>query len=488
MLNLHKGLLSLGVESLILAESCRIQDENFIEAAHRPETKKSLDRAGWDLVWNNRTALSNTHFSLDLFGQLIVDHPLIRSADIINLHWTSGFLSSVSLAQLAGLRKPVVWTLHDIHPLTGGCHFPSGCTRFHETCGNCPQLNADHWEMTKRTHSAMKAAVSLMRPHYVAPSEWMRQNIRNSGISSSSPVSWIPYGVETSVFKPGRMRDARKELGLDEACWYILLASHSLDEMRKGAAYAIDILERIRDSGAAREAVASGKLRLLCCGHETEKLALDGWFIDRLGFVTAASMALVYQSADVLLFTSIEDNLPNVILEAMACGLPVAGHAVGGAVDLLGGENPAGLLFTLGDAEAGSEAVVRLFKGEETADLLASAGMEKIARQYSIRLQAERYEALYQALMADNGLGNREVPAFVAEGAREQAAISFQHALANESSHAANLSRTHELLAATRGDLAAAVSKTGDLETLVSTLGNNWWVKLGRLLGAVREK
>lgn len=488
MLNLHKGLLGLGVESVILAESCRIEDDDFVETAHRPETKKSLDRAGWDLVWNNRTALSNTHFSLDLFGQLIADHPLIRSADVINLHWTSGFLSSVSLAQLAGLRKPVVWTLHDIHPLTGGCHFPSGCSRFHESCGDCPQLNVDHWEMTKRTHSSMKAAVSLLRPHYVAPSEWMRQNIRNSGISSSSPVSRIAYGVDTKVFKPGRMRDARKELGLADDCWYILLASHSLDEKRKGTAYAINILQQIRHSEAASDAVASGKLRILCCGHDTEKLVLEGWVIDRLGFVTPATMALIYQSANALLFTSIEDNLPNVIMEAMACGLPVVGHAVGGAVDLLGGENAAGLLFSLGDTASGSENILRLFHGKETAAEFASIGIKRIANHYSIGLQAEEYKTLYGKIIADHRGADSDAPEFVAEGASEQVAISFERAIDNEGLHSANLSKSNQLLADVHKDLANSVSKVSDLQGQISTLRKNWWIKLGKLLRTVPGK
>lgn len=481
MKNLHEGLMTLGVESAILAESCRIEDAHFVEAAHRPETRKSLDRAGWDLVWNNRTSLSNTHFSLDLFGQLIAEHPLIQSADVINLHWTSGFLSSVSLAQLACLRKPVVWTLHDIHPLTGGCHFPSGCNRFYEACGDCPQLAVDHWEMTKRTHAAMKAAVSLMQPHYVAPSEWMLKNIRNSGISSSSPVSRIPYGVDTTVFKPGRMQDARKELGLADDCWYILLASHSLDEKRKGATYAIDILKQIRNSEAAREAVASGKLRLLCCGHDTEKLVVDGWVIDRLGFVTPTTMALIYQSADTLLFTSIEDNLPNVIMEAMACGLPVVGHAVGGAVDLLGGENAAGLLFRLGDAASGSESIIKLFQEKEMADELATTGIKRITDHYSIRLQAEKYRDLYQVLIEDNKRVGSTSMEFLAEGAREQVAISFELALENEKSHAANLSQSNKLL-------ADSVSKVSDLQGQISTLRKTWWMKLGKLLRAVPGK
>jgi glycosyltransferase involved in cell wall biosynthesis len=488
MLNLHRGLLSLGIESVILAESCRIEDERFVETAHRPETRKSLDRANWDLVWNNRTDLSNTHFSLDLFGQLVAGHPLIANADVINLHWTSGFLSSVSLAQLACLRKPVVWTLHDIHPLTGGCHFPSGCRRFHETCGDCPQLNVDHWEMTERTHTAMSAAVSLVQPHYVAPSEWMRQNIRNSGISSSSPVSRIAYGVDSTVFKPGRMRDARKELGLADNCWYILLASHSLDEKRKGAAYAIDILQKIRSSEAASEAVASGKLRLLCCGHDTGKLIIDGWVIDRLGFVTSATMALIYQCANALLFTSIEDNLPNVIMEAMACGLPVVGHAVGGAVDLLGGENPAGLLFELGDAEGGSERILRLFLEEKMADELAVIGIKKITDHYSIGIQAEKYQDLYKQLIEENHRAGPNSMEFVAEGAREQVAISFEHALENEKSHAANLSKSNRLLADTERNLARSVSKVGELQGQLSLLRKNWWIKLGKLLRAVPGK
>lgn len=488
MLNLHEGLLRLGVESLVLAEACKIADPHFVQTAHRPEVKKALAQAEMDLIWSNRTDLSNTHFSLDLLGQHLAGHPLIQSADVINLHWTAGFLSSVSLAQLAGLGKPVVWTLHDIQPLTGGCHFASGCVRFYNTCGDCPQLKTDHWEMTKRIHSAMKTAVSLLRPHYVAPSEWMRHNIRHSGISYSSPVSLIPYGVDSAVFKPGPMRDAREKLGLSEDCRYILLASHSLAEKRKGAAYAIDILQQIRHSEAAGGAVAEGKLRLLCCGHDTDKLEIEGWEIDRFGFVTPADMVLIYQSANALLFTSIEDNLPNVIMEAMACGLPVVAHSVGGAIDLLGGETAAGLLFDSGDSTKGSASLLRLFAETGLAGELASRGTGRIAGHYSMERQAGNYVELYRTLKAEREGGGFATGGGVAEGSAEQLAISVGQALDSLRWHESRLAMTSTRLSEALKAKADSAAKMKVLQSQLKGLRSHWWMKLGKRLGTMPDK
>jgi len=481
MLNLHEGLLQLGIDSTILAESCLSKNEQFIESPHRPETKVSLDRLEWDLVWNNRTDVSNTHFSLDLFGQLITDHPLIQNADVVNLHWTSEFLSSVSVADLALIKKPVIWTLHDIHPLTGGCHFAAGCRRFYEACGNCPQLLTDYWDMTTSTHSAMKRAVSLLRPHYVAPSAWMRDNIVHSGVTSNSPVSLIPYGIDLSIFKPGLKDSAREKLGLSNEIQYILLACHSLKEKRKGAAYALEILQHIKTSSECHGTVASGNLRLLCCGHDTEDLVVDGWTIDKLGYLAHSEMALLYRSADVLLFTSMEDNLPNVIIEAMACGLPVVGHSVGGAVDLLGGEEAAGRLFTMGDARQGAECVMELFREKNLSEGMIARGIKRATDRYSIEQQARKYAELYQDLLVEN---SRRLPApstIVTEGAREQVAISFSLNLKNLENSNRYLTEIKKHLADTAKDFEN--SKDQNLR-----LRSNWWVKLGKKLGLVSLK
>ena len=395
MLGLHEGLLSMGVESWILTGRQVVETRNCVVADADEKKVAYLKELASELIWSNRTPVSNTHFSLDLEEVNIWDHPLLREADIIHLHWVSGIISSSSSAGLSSLGKPVVWTLHDMRPLTGGCHFSAGCIRYNESCGECPQLHTDALNFTKQAILDMSAALESLRPHFVAPSFWMQGNVNTSRVSRNLPSSRIPYGVDTDRFRPGSRKEARRALGLHLNVDYILLASHSMMEKRKGVSEAIEVLKHLRQNPEFAARVDEGTLRLLCCGESTDDFQPEGWSIDRTGYLSLQVMPMVYQSATVMLFTSEEDNLPNVMLEAMACALPIVANSVGGVPDLLGGEFGEDCLFVAGDSKSGAKLLSKLLndKGRctELGKLLSERGLER----YSLRRQANDYIELY---------------------------------------------------------------------------------------------
>lgn len=393
--NLHLGLRRLGVEStlLSLSESSVIP---YCEHYPYPEAYHSaLSEVSLVLVWKHRTEISNTHFSIDLFGCNIADHPLVREADVIHLHWVAGFLSSISVAELAVLGKPLFWTVHDMRPLTGGCHFSAKCNRFAEACGECPQLKDEPLDFTTRNLSAMSAAVALAKPVFIAPSQWMLRNIRRSRVSRESVSYCIPYGIDSRHFRALEKVACRSELNLQKDAWYILLVTSGFRELRKGMDHALSILNGIKQHPAVTEAIATGKIRILCCGTDANNFTLKGWQIDRLGHVQAKKMPLIYNSADVLLFTSLDDNLPNVLLEAMACGIPVVSHRVGGTIDLLSSNPPAGRLFPVGNTADAIASVIELFQNTGLHQQLSSHAIEKIRCEYSLEKQASAYLQLY---------------------------------------------------------------------------------------------
>ncbi len=398
-LNLHLGLRGLGIESTVLSLSefntlpyC----ENYPCLESRKDLLKEVSRI---LAWKNRTKRSNTHFSIDLFGCNISTHPLVYEADVLNLHWTSEFLSSVSITELAALHKPLLWTLHDMRPLTGGCHFSAGCNRFEEACGQCPQLSEEPLDFTARSLSAMSSAVAVTKPVFIAPSQWMLQNIQKSRVSRESASCCIPYGVDSNIFKPLLKEDCRSGLNLDKDAWYILFATHGFQELRKGVAHALAILDVIARNTVTAKEVATGKMRILCCGADANHFTPVGWQVERLGYVSADKMPLFYNSADVLLFTSLEDNLPNVILEAMACGTPVVAPRIGGVPDLLSGEVLSCCLFNEGNAEGAGAMMIALFQNNSLHKELSSQSIEKIRQDYSIEKQASAYLKLYTELI-----------------------------------------------------------------------------------------
>ena len=352
------------------------------------------------LLHKNRTSISTTHFSVDWMGVLVDQEEWVQEADVIHLHWVAETLSSASLGGLTKLRKPVVWTLHDLRPLTGGCHFSAGCQKFLEGCGFCPQLQTDFFQVTARSLSAMAGAVDGLRPHFVAPSSWMGEQVRASRIGRNHSLSVIPYGIDSAVFCPGSRQEARRELGLPETEPLILLAGHSLVEKRKGFEHAAGVLSLfLREiQNTSQLHAREGKPALLIAGKDGEDLRLPGWTIHQAGLIPAARMPLLYRAANVLLFTSTEDNLPNVILEAMSCGLPVVAHHVGGVPDLLGGLDSCGILFSPENPDDGAKGLRRLCNEPEFAKKLAGGGLKKIQEGFTLRHQARRHAGLYHSL------------------------------------------------------------------------------------------
>lgn len=348
----------------------------------------------------NRTSISTTHFSIDVMGMRIGQEPWIRDADVIHLHWVAETLSSASLVALARLGKRVVWTLHDMRPLTGGCHFSAGCQKFKEICGSCPQLRTDYFATTAQTLGAMARAVEILQPHFVAPSAWMAEQVRLSRVGRNRRVSIIPNGVNTDTFSPGSREEARRQLGLPQNDRMILLAGHSFVEKRKGLDHALQILSMLRQEERACSGVAQGEISLLLAGGDSKEVQPRGWQVHRVGRVPAERMALVYRAADVLLFTSLDDNLPNVILEAMACGLPSVAHQVGGVPDLLGSGEPTGLLFSPQHAEEGASRILRIFEEPGLEKELAGRSLERARNRFSLPRQASDMVSLYESLPA----------------------------------------------------------------------------------------
>src|SRR5688572_11979088 len=141
-LNLHLALRTVGVDSSLL-----VRDAGGTSDVEEAQTRAPSRRWwGWvdrQYIDRNRTPLSNTYFTPGYPGHEVADLPAVRAADIVHLHWVAEFLSPPVLARLLALGKPVVWTLHDQRPYTGGCHFSAGCSGYERDCQPCPQLAHD---------------------------------------------------------------------------------------------------------------------------------------------------------------------------------------------------------------------------------------------------------------------------------------------------------------------------------------------------------
>jgi glycosyltransferase involved in cell wall biosynthesis len=261
--------------------------------------------------------------------------PLFDDFDITNLHWTAGMLDP-ALAPQAFQGRPVVWTLHDMNPFTGGCHYSAGCSRHTEQCGRCPELGSDDpGDMSFQTWRLRMDAYRGLDLHIVCPSAWLAEKAKQSSLLRDFPVRVIPHAQPLHIFRPLDRAAIRRSLAFAPEELVLIFAAQSLGNERKGGAYLVEALLRLA-------ALPTGKrARLILLGRDPAEevmqgLARAGLRAEAAGHVDAPEkMAALYNAADAVLVPSLEDNSPNVICEALGCGTPVAAFAAGGIPEML---------------------------------------------------------------------------------------------------------------------------------------------------------
>ncbi|MGV3774793.1 MAG: glycosyltransferase, partial [Verrucomicrobiales bacterium] len=238
-LRLHAALLKLGHDSRVLTLE-KVSEDPTIRSL-KPQYEQAATESSilfrefqsW-YIQHNRTEVSNTFFSLNEPGLDISSAREIQEADMIHLHWVSGFLSPGSIARLQKLGKPIFWTLHDQRPFTGGCHFSAGCLKFQADCHGCPQLDYDPYLLTKAQLRDAADQLHYGGIQFCSPSQWLADYAESSALLAKQKVKVIPYGIDADIFKPSEKTSARAALDLPREGIFLLFSADNANEKRKG--------------------------------------------------------------------------------------------------------------------------------------------------------------------------------------------------------------------------------------------------------------
>jgi glycosyltransferase involved in cell wall biosynthesis len=403
---LHKGLRLLNQQPVMIVRKRDSGDPDVFQV----QSKRARFQVEQNVVWiaqkhvldMNRTDRSNTFFSLPYPGYDISGCEPIRQADVINLHWVTQFQSVESVARLLSLGKPVVWTLHDENPYTGGCHYTAGCQGYRADCRDCPQLKYDRCILPSRILEN-KCRYWRHNLTIVTPSRWLTGNARQSKVFQKYDARVIPNSIETDLFRPQEKASARAALQIDPETLCILFNAEYHSEKRKGFRKLLEALEFCQKNRDFKKLVSNRKVLLLTVGNPQQELIQLGIPFKFFGYLKSDErLAEIYSAADIYVLPSLEDNLPNTMLEAMACGTPVVSFKVGGMLDMIqNGQN--GMMVAPFDSQALGGAILKLaFDHKQRAKMLINC-RRLIEENYRLEHQATAYSELFQELASHAG-------------------------------------------------------------------------------------
>lgn len=359
-------------------------------------------RLRWHFLWERLVVFCHLHFSrthlfeIDIAntGSDITRLREFQEADIIHLHWINqGMLSLGGIRKILQSGKPVIWTMHDIWPATAICHLTLDCRAFTSECRNCrllPGGGSSH-DLAASVWRKKQQMVADENIYYVACSRWLESEAKKSALLKGQKITSIPNPIDTHIYKKGNKQEARQRLGLPLDRKLILFASQRVTNENKGMGYLIE---------ACRQLADIPQLGLVILGGHAEEvvpqLPLEAW---PLGYVNDEQRVVdAYNAADVFVLPSLSENLPNTIMEAMACGVPCVGFKVGGIPEEIDHRRN-GYVAEYRQAEDLARGI-RWILTEADYDQLSRDAVHKVVQSYSQQSVAMKYLDVYHQAQA----------------------------------------------------------------------------------------
>lgn len=387
---LHESLRAAGHPSRMLVHR-RDGDDPDIEALVPPGGWRAKAEAAGRAL-GARTGWPEAFLPSRL---LLANDARVAACDVVQLYNVHGAWFDLAVLPAWSARKPVVWRLSDMWAATGHCAYAGGCGRWRSGCGACPDLGtypplsrdttAAHWARKRAIYA--RSALTI-----VAPASWTERIARESPILSHFDIRRIPNGVDTARFSPAKRTVGRARWGFSDGDIVVLFGAHIAGETRKGGATLAAALGQLG---------TLPNLRVLALGEGGAGLAAalpvpvraTGYLADPEAVATATA------ACDIAVVPSAEDNLPNSVLEAMAAGCAIAASDAGGIRDAIR-DGETGLLAPAGDGEALARAIGRLSSDLALRMRISAAARRAAVEEFAMELEAARFAALYDELLA----------------------------------------------------------------------------------------
>ena len=398
-LALHRAMLDLDVDASLIVHRKTSADPTVIggpPTRFGPFRKKLLP---WVLsklhhLWYRPLEV----WTFGVFGnRSITRQREVEDADIISLSWVSWFLDIEAIGQLLKKNKPVVWTCYDMWPFTGGCHYDNLCGRYEISCGKCPVIRSNkandvsHKTLQRKLRSWAEINLTI-----VTPSKWLANCAKKSSLFKEFQINVIPNTVNLGLFKPWDKEFARDILRLPQDKLLILAGALNIQsDPRKGFHYLLKALTSISSENIAKD------IEIIIAGSMSPQTPLQlDLPIHYLGFLhDEISMALAYSAADIFVAPSMQDNLPNTIIESLACGTPCAAFDIGGMPDMIQHKRN-GYLAAPFEAEDLAAGLVWMLNSTKRLNELSQDSRNKALQDYNPKKITDLHIQIYKKLLS----------------------------------------------------------------------------------------
>jgi len=380
----------------------KVSDNENVLSVNKGIYTKTINklRFTWErlIIWIQNKFSTNNLFAVSIAntGNDISENRLIKEADIIHIHWINqGFLSLRDLKKLAALDKPIVWTMHDQWPYTGICHYTGGCDKFKDTCSFCPMLKSKGKnDLSRKTFRKKKALYKSNNFTFVGCSRWIVSEAKKSKLCHETNIVSIPNPIDITLYNKHDKIEARKSLNLPLDKKLILFGACKVTDKRKG----FDYMKASCDILYSQKILSKEDMAIVVFGGKANEVELLlPYNIHNIGYINdKQTMINLYNAVDTFIIPSLEDNLPNTIMEAMSCGTPCAGFDTGGIPEMID-HMQNGYVAEYKNAEDLAKGVNWILNEANYAELSANA-RKKVVDNYSEDVVAERYIELYKSL------------------------------------------------------------------------------------------
>ncbi len=316
--------------------------------------------------------------------------------DLIHLHNLHGYYLNLSFVNfLKKMSIPVIWTLHDGWSMTGRCAYCFDCEKWEVGCGNCPDLSLYPKTFIDTSSFMWKKKknyfLSGWNPIIICPSQWLADRVKESYLKEYQ-VKVIPNAVDIGAFKSKNKNTIRKKYGIPIGKKVILCLAADLEDERKGVKYFFESLKYITANNWM--VVTVGKVT------NYDKIKEIDIEIKQMGYINDKDeISDVYNIADIFCISSLDDNFPTTVLEAMACGIPVVGFNVGGIPEQVTEE--CGIIVKSKDVKALGKAMERLLANDEMRKNFGENCRKRVLQNYSIEKFTDDYVGLYNEVLKE---------------------------------------------------------------------------------------